>query len=161
VGHLVYFARESAERQCAWRRSAGRIARWVVMGAGVIALGCGGNGGAAGSDAAGPGGSDAPGPAGTASFGSAGECVWVKVAECRSRVAIGDWCGAGFYPATLQSCPDTGGSLSSVTAIYSSFPLGGCDPCVRHPMNVSADAVECCPDGVPGTPVPDEAEEAL
>jgi hypothetical protein len=27
-------------------------------------------------------------------------------------------------------------------------------------MRVSVDRIECCPDGVPGTPVPEESEES-
>lgn len=143
-------------RARAWRREAARIACGLALGAGVLALGCGGDGGSAGGDAPADRDNDAPNPAVAASLKGASECVWVPVTECRSGIAIGDWCGSGFYAATLQSCDDVGGSLSSVTAIYASFQLGGCDPCVRHTMNVSADAVECCPDGVPGTPVTEE-----
>ncbi|MET0412702.1 MAG: hypothetical protein ABW217_15470 [Polyangiaceae bacterium] len=140
------------------RQRAGRIARWVVIGVGVIVLGCGGDAGTGGADAPDPTESNAAAPAVGALLAGASECVWVPVTECRSSIALGDWCGTGFYTATLQSCPDVGSTLSSVTAIYSSFRLGGCSPCVRHTMHVSVDAVECCPDGIPGTPVPDEAD---
>jgi hypothetical protein len=136
----------------AWGRGVARSARWV---AGVIVLGCGGGAGTGEGDDPDRGASDAPNPAVAASLTGASECVWVKVSECRSSVGLGDWCGSGFYAATLQSCADVGGSLSSVTDIYASFRVGGCSPCVRQTMNVSAEAVECCPDGVPGTAVPE------
>ena len=129
------------------------------MGAGLIALGCGGNAGSDGSDAPGAADNDAPSPAARALLDSTGECVWVKVAECRSDLTIGDWCGAGFYAATLQRCPDVGGSLFSASGIYESLPLNGCRPaCVTDLMHVNLDAVECCPDGIPGTPVPEEEQ---
>jgi hypothetical protein len=130
------------------------------VGVGVIVLGCGGDAGTAGSDAPDPTESNAASPAVEALLAGASECVWVPVTECHSSIALGDWCGAGFYTATLQSCPDVGSTLSSVTPIYSSFRLGGCSPCVRHTMRASVDRIECCPDGVSGTPVPEESEEA-
>lgn len=169
VGHLVYSVRESAWRHSAWRRcgaryGAARVARWLARGAGVIVIGCGGNAGTdsdapspAGSDATEPASGDAPSPAGRASLLSADECVWMKVTECNSRIEVQDWCGAGFYAATLQRCPDAGGSTFRASGIYPSLQLSACRPdCISNLMHISLDAIECCPDGVPGTPVPDE-----
>lgn len=147
------------ERTRASQRGLARSARWIALGVSVIVLSCSGDAETDG-DTPDPADGNAPNAARRAPLGKAGECIWVKVAECSSRVTIADWCGPGFYAATLQRCPDVGGSLFSVSDFYSSLQATGCRPtCPTDLTHVTLDAVECCADGIPGTPVPDEPEE--
>jgi hypothetical protein len=90
------------------------------------------------------------------------DCAWEEILECSSRVAINDWCGDGFYAATLQRCSDLGAGLFSVNngGNYGTFLLNGCPPaCATDSMHVTWGNIECCPEGVPGTAVPEEPTE--